>query len=336
MQFAPDGKRLAAGRGGNLQTFALIDLATGKDVTSRTIAEDDRSEYQFLGFTPDGKAWGLRGFALVDWVSGQERSRIIDRGRWRAALSPDGKVLAGIDVNGKVMLWEAATGKALRTLTSRPTAAFGLLAFSPDGTTLATAGFPPQRFGYVPDDRRANLALWNVATRAERAGAKLTGSKADLGMPSTPRGNESARSMRFTSNGRRLAVACRVVLPGQAYPQTVLRLWDAATLKEKGQLQSEAHGSLRDYAFAPDGKTVAIAWFGKVASQGSSEPTVYAPAPVTIHELGTGKKVAHIPPPSSGFAAVGFSRDGTLLATQDNQGVVKLYERAGGKENHGD
>jgi hypothetical protein len=130
VQFSPDGKRLATGKLATLQSFALLDLSAGKDLTDRSISEDHRIEYQFLGFTPDGKAWGFRevasgpalvGFAVVDWVSGQERSRVTEKGRWRAALSPDGKVLAGINVDGKVILWDAATGKALGACPAAPT-----------------------------------------------------------------------------------------------------------------------------------------------------------------------------------------------------------------------
>jgi RNA polymerase sigma factor (sigma-70 family) len=345
VQFSPDGKRLVAGRWANLQTFALLDLAAGKDVTCRSISEDNRSEYQFLGFTPDGNAWGFReitsgpalvGFALVDWISGQERSRLSEaKGPWQAVLSPDGKVVAGIDAHGKVRLWDAGTGKVLGTLATRPTDYFGFLTFSPDSKTLATAGFPPRLFGThvqdTPEDYRANLTLWDVATRKELNGSTLRGKKADLGMPTTPNRHEAARSMRFTPDGRRLAVACRVVIPGQGYPQTVLRLWDVPGMKEAGQFQSEEYGSLRDYSFAPDGKTVALVWMGAIVSQGPGEPTVYAPAPVTIREVATGKEVARIPPPRGGYAAVAFSPDGTLLATQDNHGVVKLWERTSPK-----
>jgi uncharacterized protein (TIGR03067 family) len=338
VQFSPDGKRLATGRmAESSSSFALLDLASGKDLTDQGISENHRIEYQFLGFSPDGKAWGLGevvsgpslvGFALIDWVSGKERSRILERGRWRAVLSPDGKVLAGIDSEGKVMLWNADTGKALGSLASRRTDYFGFLAFSPDGKTLANAGFPPQSYGLVrPDDNHAILDFWDVATRENLIGVTLKDAHPDLGMPSSPLGNDWTRMMRFTPDGRRLAIVCRVVLPRQPYAQMVLRIWEVEGGKQVGQFHSQEHGSLRDFALSPDGKTVALAWMGAVVSQGPGEPTTYAPSPVTIVEVATGKEVASLPPTRSGYAAVAFSRDGALLATQDNQGVVKVWER---------
>jgi RNA polymerase sigma-70 factor (ECF subfamily) len=343
LQFAPDGQRLVVGKQSqrsHIATFALLDLRTDKDLTDPTIrGQDGRIESHFLGFTKDGKAWGWRevasgpnlaGFALVDWASGKERSRVSEKGRWRAALSPDGKVLAAIDSEGKVMLWDADTGKALGILDSPPTDYFGFLAFSPDSKTLATAGFPPNRFGIhipsPPEANRANLVFWDVATRKEKVSRTLNGEKADLGMPSMPNGFESARSMRFGPDGRRLAVACRVVLPGQPYAQTALRLWDVDGLKEGPQLQSEEHGSLRDFAFSPDGKTVAVAWYGAARSRGPGQATVYTPAPLVLLDSTTGKELSRIPPPRSGFAAVAFSPDGQLLATQDNEGTVKVWQ----------
>jgi WD40 repeat protein len=127
-----------------------------------------------------------------------------------------------------------------------------------------------------------------------------------------------------------------VDLPGRPYPQTVLRFWDVKDLKEGRQFHSEEHGSIRDYAYAPDGKTVAVAWIGATVSHGPGETTVYAPAPVTVLDVATGKEVTRIPPPRSGYAAVAFSPDGTILATQDNEGVVKLWERTATVSAQGD
>src|SRR6185369_8180451 len=53
-----------------------------------------------------------------------------------AAVSPDGKVIAA-GGGGRVVLWDAATGKQLRRLDLPPTGVTPL-AFSPNGRTLAT------------------------------------------------------------------------------------------------------------------------------------------------------------------------------------------------------
>ena len=55
------------------------------------------------------------------------------------AYSPDGKTLASGCKDTFLKLWDARTGKLLRTLTGH-TGRVESLAFSPDGKTVATGG----------------------------------------------------------------------------------------------------------------------------------------------------------------------------------------------------
>jgi WD40 repeat protein len=244
--------------------------------------------------------------------------------------------LRGARPDSQLKLWDATTGKELRSLADRPRDSFGYLAFSPDGKTLATTSAPRTRssayLSTPPGDDHTDITLWEVATGKEIVSRTLQGESGSLGMPSAPYSNESAQAtMRFTPDGRRLAIASEVILPDKPYSQTALRFWDVEGLKEGGLIQSEEYGSLRDYALSPDGKTVAVAWMGARATSGPTQTVVYAPAPVTITDITTGMEVARISPPRSGFAAVAFSPDGTLLATQDNEGIVKLWGRTSTK-----
>jgi WD40 repeat protein/serine/threonine protein kinase len=66
-------------------------------------------------------------------------------------LSPDGKLLATGSADHKVRLWEVASGKLLRTFSTKPTAPFQGLSCSPDGQRLLAVA-------------KGALYLWDVAS----------------------------------------------------------------------------------------------------------------------------------------------------------------------------
>jgi WD40 repeat protein len=91
--------------------------------------------------------------------------------RWRTAgairavaVSPDGKRVASVNMNGRVGVWDAATGRQLHELAGSE-AGEGCLAFSPDGRYLATGGQLDSRTG----SGEYRVRLWEVRTGKERA-----------------------------------------------------------------------------------------------------------------------------------------------------------------------
>jgi WD40 repeat protein len=187
--FSPDGKTLATGD--EQATIRLWDVANHQQL--HEIDMQSGAESLSLAFSPDGKtlacagAWneggvpkgvtinlqkrvtitGKEGFLVLLWdvASGKELRRFagLKDGIKSVAFSPDGKTLAAASRDGRIVLWEAATGKELLHIVAHPNhtdatfACSPCLAFSPDGKKLASGS----------TDR--TIRLWDVANAKELA-----------------------------------------------------------------------------------------------------------------------------------------------------------------------
>ena len=340
VQFSPDGTRIqtASARRSGHPDCALLDMATGRDLTDPDIWKRDGYSVvsTHLGFGPDGTSWGYRevadgpslvGHAVVNWKTGNERCRIPRSGR-RAVLSPDAKVLACIDQkDSEVKLWNAATGKEIGALAGHPKFDMLLLSFSLDGKKLVTAGVPPRHYGvFDPKVDLPYIKIWDVATRKEIASRTIEG---QLDMPQSDF-TQWSRSMQFlTGDDRWPSLAAKLrgpaILPDGAAAIRHERVERGPTISF-GIVWLLAR--LCVFPSGTDGRR-GMAWYAK--ARGTWGNCRLQPAPLTILEVATGKEVARIAPPKSGYAAVTFSPDGLLLATQDNEGVVRIWERSPGK-----
>jgi WD40 repeat protein len=111
LAFSPDGRTLVSG--GSTGTVRLWEVATGKEIMALRGEQDQET---VVGFSPDGK--------LIASGSGLDYYTHF----WMAPLTTKRKV---------IRLWDAATGKELQRLQGHGTYVCSL-AFSPDGTRLAT------------------------------------------------------------------------------------------------------------------------------------------------------------------------------------------------------
>ncbi len=158
-------------------------------ITAITFEPNDRG---FLTSSLDGtiKTWDANNGALIGNLSAG--SEVTD-----VSVSPNGNLLAAGLSDGRVVVWDLRTNKAIETEPMRHARRVNACLFSPDGSVLASAS----------DDGSA--ILWDPQTGRARFGALRH---------SVDSQSEPISKVAFSPDGRRLATACE--------DGTVL-VWDA-------------------------------------------------------------------------------------------------------------
>jgi WD40 repeat protein len=307
--FRPDGRRLAAG--GLDKAVHVWDLDTGKEL-HRLRGHADVA--LCVAYSPDGKLIASSG-SLVS-----------------VELSESDGALAG--TSGAVRLWDAETGGLVRAW-GVPRAGVRRLAFSPDGTRLATAGLDDVVRVWDPADGREVAALrghkgfilgvsfspdGRMLASACRDGSVKLWDLPGAREVTTLRGHEQyAFDAAFRGDGRRLVTASM---------DGTVKVWDVPGAEggESGQgfVTLRANGAMvQSVAFSPDGARVATGgWDGAVR----------------VWDAAAGRPLQTLPGQGVAVSTVEFSRDGSRIvsagggALGTKPGNVRVWDVAAGRE----
>jgi WD40 repeat protein len=219
-----------AGRGLDRPPPELVAVF-GED---RHVGGDQGNHLNAVVISPDGKTLAFGGtdkaVRLINLEGKPDEEQTWNQRRDEGnleslAFRPDGKVLACVKGNGSILLWDVAARAELRPL-SCPDRAVTQVAFSPEGTLVASAG---QNQGGV-------VRVWKVAT-------------GQLRFTFRPAGALAAWCVAFSPDGKTLAAGLE---SGEVCLWDVASGWQVATLSGLG-------GRVRWLGFHPDGRSLAVA-----------------------------------------------------------------------------
>jgi WD40 repeat protein len=264
-------------------------------------------------------------------------------GKLRAVVfSPDGSKLATAGDAGVTKLWDAAAGRELATIrqpdadsaTRADEKRVGRLAFSRDGKLLVTATqfvrvwevdtaselpFPAGlgesdtlAMAFTPDDKLLVITRrWSLGRGSFVSSKILTWNRKSEKIEA-PFGEAPGmpEAMAISASADLLAVAV------QGHSKTQVHLWNLTSKKERRKIDlppiplSHLRASVQEVAFAPDGRTLAVA----------------AGTQVFIFDLANGGMHGKIEVHAHQVASVAFAPRGRLIATASQDGTVRLWD----------
>jgi WD40 repeat protein/serine/threonine protein kinase len=239
-------------------------------------------------------------------------------------FSPDGTRLASASSDGTVMIWDATTGREIRTLKVHLELGHYRqclsTAFSPDGRRLASGGSDGTVRVWDATTGQETLTLrahdnfcWSATFSPDGTRLASGGSVWD-----TTTGQEiialwktkgGGGTVLFSPDGTRLAS-----LEGDG----TVWVWDATTARKALLKIRTGHtGWVLGVAFSPDWTRLATAGLDRT---------------VKVFDATTGREALTLTGHTGGVFGAAFSPDGTRLATYSQDQSVKIWDAATGKE----
>jgi WD40 repeat protein/DNA-binding SARP family transcriptional activator len=347
--FSPDDKRLYTLSDGGLRAWAVpagtpiaIPRFSLGDLPPASLAVSPNGGQLAVG-TAFGPVW------LLDAKTGRRRHTLTSgAGRVNAvAFSPDGTQLATGSGEGDVYLWDPASGRQRGRPIAGHDDVVSTLGFSPDGQTLASGGID------------GKILLREVGSGERTIGpsgvVENMGSGRQLSPPLVGHAGV-INHIAFTGQRRLVSASSTEVatwdLDSAAFGHTLgdgpapfydlalspddrklaavefdrVRLFDLASRRQIGQPVTTPAGQRPGVAtFSPDGRLVAASAAG---SEQTSAGEPVGPWEIRLIEAETARQIGRLPTDSPVIAALAFSPDGRLLAADNGDGRLSIWNLA--------
>jgi WD40 repeat protein len=292
--FSPGGDRLAtAGPDGMV---CLWDARTGKLVRRVADGAPPSPRPESVRFAANGKALVAYDDRPRRWdaATGKQQDespgRAAEGGRVLAA-SADGRRTLRIGPGDSVRLWNEGAGKEVSELLPAEEGAWRAAAFSPDGSLAAVvSGRVIDAAGAKPGEKApARVAVWEA-----------DGGRPVCSFTTALEARGFAPEIRLGAGGT-LALAA----------EQGIRLWDAASAQDLGEIALPPAARLRGLALSPDGQLLA-------AGDGDG---------FRLWDTATRREVRRWK--ADGASVLAFAPDGGALLTAEGDGTCLLWDVAG-------
>lgn len=235
---------------GALARFGTLRFRPGSYVQSAALTSDGK----FVATVASGER-----VRLIDAVSGRTvRELPTDQfGAAAVVFSPDNQQVLTVGSDGAIRLYQLVSGQLVHSFEGGVQGPLGMdgatSTFSADGRIIAVAASRSDIDGRGQTNQRGHVMVWEIATGKLLAKCDIV-QNMNLGAALSPDGSTCA------SWGRHMPASGMMEGNGDSSPQgNTIQFWDVKTGKELRQIHLKEAAGVGALAFAPDGKSFAVA-----------------------------------------------------------------------------
>lgn len=314
LQFSPDGQWLLIESDNEIQ---LYETASGVKILNRKGASGSFTDdgVRFLAQTENGRIEIFNLYETLPVLEGHED------GIWNASYSPDGKRIVTASGDGTAKIWDASSGRMIRSIQSGGRE-FMDAGFLSGGKIVATAGWSEPLTLWDSTDG-ASIETFEpigiITSFAVNRNQTVFVTVMGEGSIGVFRRNIEAPILNFADEvGNFLDVAYfpddeRIIATSMFSFPTI---WDSKSGAQLSELADPGSGSTR-VTFSPDGSKFAIG---------------YANATAVVYDASTLTPLQTLGPHGGIVTGVSFSCDGRRIATSSADGFVRLWDTISGSE----